>query len=76
MNPMGQLLHRPQNNMMGMLRAIAGDNPQAAFNSMMSNNPQFAQFVRENQGRTPEQIAQAYGVDFNEVRQLIGGSTR
>ena len=33
-------------------------------------NPQFARFVAENRGKTPEQIASDYGVDYSLVRQL------
>lgn len=65
------------NNANGMLaramqaKQMLGGNPNAMFNQMMQNNPQFAQFVQENQGRTPEQIAQAYGIDVGMLNQLM-----
>ena len=53
------------------MKQMLGGNPEAMFRQMMQNNPQFAQFVQENSGRTPEQIAQAYGIDVNMLNQLI-----
>lgn len=52
-------------------KQMLGGNPDAMFNQMMQSNPQFAQFVQENRGRTPEQIAQAYGIDVGMLRQIM-----
>lgn len=70
-NPILQMLNRNNgaNNPLGFLNAI--NNPQAMFNNMMQSNPKFRDFVNQNQGRTPEQIAQAYGIDFNSVKALL-----
>lgn len=38
-----------------------GGNPNTAMQMLMRSNPQFAQFVSENQGLTPEQILKKYG---------------
>lgn len=38
----------------------------------MRTNPRFAQFVRANQGKTPEQIASENGIDYSAVRSLMG----
>ena len=38
----------------------------------MRTNPQFAQFVKANQGKTPEQIAAENGIDYSTVRSLMG----
>ena len=56
---------------MQMKQMLQGGNPDAMFRQMMNNNPEFARFVNENIGRTPEQIAQAYGIDVNMLNQLI-----
>lgn len=53
------------------LKAMAGGNPQAAFNLLLQQNPQFKQFVQQNQGRSPEEIARAYGVDLNQLNNLL-----
>lgn len=53
------------------LKAMAGGNPQAAFNMLLQQNPQFKQFVQANQGRSPEEIARAYGIDLNQINNLL-----
>lgn len=60
---MGQL-----KQMVGMLR---GQNSQQVAQAFAQRNPQFAEFVRQNQGKTPEQIAADYGIDMNMVRELM-----
>lgn len=50
---------------------MMGGDPQAFAIQMMKNNPQFAAFVRDNQGKTPEQIAQEHGIDYNVIRQFM-----
>lgn len=37
--------------------------PEQATSRLMQSNPQFAQFVNENRGKTPAQIAQEHGID-------------
>jgi hypothetical protein len=57
---------------MGMLR---GD-PQSMAQQMMRTNPQFAEFVRRNQGKSPDQIAQEHGIDFGAVQSAMSKFTR
>ncbi len=68
------LFPQPQvqpNPMMSFLQAAKGD-PRGVFNQLMRTNPRFAQFVRANQGKTPEQIASENGIDYSAVRSLMG----
>ena len=67
-----------QNNplaMMGQLRQmvgmIRGQDPRQVAQLMAQRNPQFAEFLRQNQGKSPEQIAADYGIDMNFVRELM-----
>ena len=68
----------PQNNpmaMMGQLKQMVGmlrgwDPNQVAL-QMAQRNPQFAAFLQQNRGKSPEQIAADYGVDMNLVRELM-----
>ena len=53
-----------------LLQAAQG-NPQALFDQRMRDNPQFRQFVNDNAGKSPEQIARDNGIDFAEVQRLI-----
>ena len=68
----------PQNNpmaMMGQLKQmvgmIKGQNPQQVAQLMAQRNPQFAAFLQQNQGKSPEQIAQENGIDMSLVRELL-----
>ena len=49
---------------------MQGD-PSALISNLAQSNPQFAQFVAQNQGRTPQEAFKAYGYDFDEVTRLI-----
>lgn len=61
--------------MMGQLRQMVGmlkgQNPQQVAQLMAQRNPQFAAFLQQNQGKSPEQIAADYGIDMNMVRDLM-----
>lgn len=35
-------------------------------------NSDFAEFVRQNQGKTPEQVARENGIDFEAIKRAIG----
>lgn len=58
-NKMGQIA-----NLMKMLRS---GNPEQIAQQMMQSNPQFRQFVEANKGKTPEQVAKEYGLDWNAI---------
>lgn len=49
---------------------LQGDT-SALVSSLAQSNPQFAQFLAQNQGRTPEEAFKAYGYDFSQVMGLI-----
>lgn len=63
MNKMGQVA-----NLMKMLRS---GNPEQIARQMMQNNPQFRQFVEQNKGKTPEQVAQEHGIDLNQFKGMM-----
>ena len=65
------LFPRPQQPQDQLLQMIRG-NPQGMYQHLLSTNPQFAQFVNANRGKTPEQIAADYGIDYASVRNLLG----
>ena len=50
---------------------MARGNPQAAYNQLLSSNPQFAQFMRQVQGMSPQQVAQMYGLDWQQVQDMM-----
>ena len=56
---------------LAQLKSMARGNPEAFARMLAQRNPQFAQFMRENQGKTPEQIADAYGIDKSVLRDAL-----
>lgn len=73
MNPIAQALdgNGRGNNTMQLVQMLRAGNPQAMFNQMMQNNPQFAQFVNDNRGKSVDQIARDYGVDLSAIKQFV-----
>lgn len=72
MGPQGA---NPSNNLINAinsLKSAAQGNPQALFNDMMQNNPQFRAFAQSMQGKTPEEAFREHGLDFNQIRGLFG----
>ena len=68
----------PMNNMRQMMQMVNGikqmmngQNPDTVMNLFAQKNPQFAQFLRDNQGKSPQQIAQEYGLDWNMVQGFL-----
>ena len=60
----------PQNPMMSLLQAAKGD-PKGMYERLMQTNPQFADFVRRNQGKSPQQIAQENGIDMDMLKRFM-----
>ena len=62
-------------NMLSQINSIKqmlrGQNPNLVMQNFAQQNPQFAQFLRDNQGKSPEQIAQAYGLNWSEIQQFL-----
>ena len=56
---------------MAQLRSMLQGDTSALVSSLAQSNPAFAQFMAQNQGRTPEEAFKAYGYDFGEVSRLI-----
>lgn len=54
-----------------MIKNMVNGNPNAIYQQLMQTNPQFRQFVQQNQGKSAEQIAQDYGVDLSTVQNLL-----
>ena len=73
MNPMLQHLQKQSNplgTILGLKRMMAGD-PTAAANMLMQQNPQLAAFVRENSGKDINALCAQYGIDPNQIAQLL-----
>lgn len=70
MNPLFQAMTGGSTNQaMDILKAIK--NPQQAFQNMMLNNLQFRQFMEQNKGKDPAQVAKENGVDLNQIMGMM-----
>ena len=68
----------PMNNIRKMMQMVNGikqmmngQNPDTVMKLFSQKNPQFAQFLRDNQGKSPEQIARDYGLDWDMVQNFL-----
>lgn len=41
------------------------------FEQMMQSDPRFARFVHESRGKTPRQIAEEHGIDWDSVSRYL-----
>ena len=72
MNPLlGMMNNTMMNNMNAIKSLMSCRNPQDVMQMMIKNDPRFSQFVNENKGLNPEQIAQKYGINFEQVKQMM-----
>lgn len=62
-NKMGQVA--------SLMKMLQSGNPEQAFQQMMQNNPQFRQFVEQNKGKTPEQVAREHGIDLSQFKNMM-----
>lgn len=71
-NPILQMLgNRSPLARLGEIGQLLRGNPQAMAQQMLQSNPAFAEFVRKNQGKSPEQVARECGVDIQQIQQLF-----
>lgn len=73
MNPILQMLNgqKQMNNIMNLVNALKNGNPDYMYQQMMQSNPQFKSFVDANKDKTIEEVAQAYGIDMNVIKQFL-----
>lgn len=73
-NPILQMLNA-SNQMNSKLNAIksiiAGKNPEDLYKTMIETNPQFRQFVKDNENKTIEEIAMSYDIDLNLLKKFM-----
>lgn len=77
MNPLMMAMqgaNSPMNKMghvANVLKMLRSGNPEQIARQMMQNNPQFRQFVEQNNGKTPEQVAKEHGIDLNQFKNMM-----
>lgn len=53
-----------------VVSAMKGD-PESFGRSLMQSNPRFADFVKNNKAKSPEQIAREHGIDYGRISPFI-----
>lgn len=74
MNPLMMAMNGSNNKMaqaMQVMKMLRSGNPEQIAQQMMQNNPQFRQFVEQNKGKTPEQVAKEHGIDLNQFKNMM-----
>lgn len=77
LNPlMSAMTGMPQNNnilqSINMIKGMMNGRSPEAFAQILANrDPRFAQFLRENKGKSPAQIAQENGLNFEQIAQFM-----
>lgn len=54
-----------------LMATLRGQDPNKVIPLLAQRNPQFAQFVRECQGKTPDQVAAQYGLDLAQIKSIL-----
>lgn len=77
-NPILQMLNgtsQPKNQMFEKLKwfksLMEGKSPEGVYNYLMQTNPQFQKFVKDNEGKTIEEIALAYDIDLDLIKKMM-----
>lgn len=70
MNPILQTIQQI-NQVKSIISNIQNKNPDELYNQLMQDNPNFRKFIEDNQGKTPEQIAQENNIDIERIKNYI-----
>lgn len=70
MNPILQTIQQI-NQVKSIISNIQTKNPDELYNQLMQDNPNFRKFIEDNQGKTPEQIAQENNIDIERIKNYI-----
>lgn len=72
MNPLLGMMNSPMMHNINAIKSLMScRNPQCVMQMMIKNDPRFSQFINENKGLNPEQIAQKYDINFEQVKQMM-----
>lgn len=78
MNPLMMAMQgantQPSNNMAeigNIVKMLRSGNPEQIAMNLMQKNPQFRQFIEQNRGKTPEQVARENGIDLSQFKNMM-----
>lgn len=75
MNPLFQAMNGGNMGKMqqiaGVMQMLKSGNPEQIAQQMMQSNPQFRQFMEQNKGKSPEQVARENGIDLSQFKGMM-----
>lgn len=75
MNPLFQAMSGGMtggnNQIATLMQMLRVGNPEQIAQQMMQSNPQFRQFMEQNKGKTPEQVAKENGIDLSQFKGMM-----
>lgn len=74
MNPLIGNLGSPTSstpNVANIARMLKNGNPEQIAMNLLQTDPRFAEFMRQNQGKNPEQVAREHGIDLDQLVRMF-----
>jgi len=75
MNPLFQAMNGGNMGKMqqiaGVMQMLKSGNPEQIAQQMMQSNPRFKQFMEQNKGKSPEQVARENGIDLSQLKSMM-----
>ena len=75
MNPLFQAMNGGNMGKMqqiaGVMQMLKSVNPEQIAQQMMQSNPRFKQFMEQNKGKSPEQVARENGIDLSQLKNMM-----
>ena len=75
MNPLFQAMNGGNMGKMqqiaGVMQMLKSGNPEQIAQQMMRSNPRFKQFMEQNKGKSPEQVARENGIDLSQLKNMM-----
>lgn len=75
MNPLFQAMNGGNMGKMqqiaGVMQMLKSGNPEQIAQQMMKSNPRFKQFMEQNKGKSPEQVAKENGIDLSQFKGMM-----
>ena len=54
-----------------IMNMLKGQNPDEVVEKFARVNPQFAAFLKENKGKSTEELSQKYGINLTEIMSML-----
>ena len=58
-------------NVANIARMLKNGNPEQIAMKLLQTDPRFAEFMRQNQGKNPEQVAREHGIDLDQLVRMF-----